>query len=55
MNENTQLLLSKEGNEILQSFLLCREHDIAIDWEDFGGLRDIFIEIFTREPKEAKA
>lgn len=36
----------------LKRFLLSREADIAWDIEDFGDLREIFIDIFQREPKK---
>jgi hypothetical protein len=36
----------------LLDFLLARETDIALDIEDFGTLKGIFIDLFDTEPKE---
>lgn len=41
------------GNEkILADYLLAHEADIALDIEDFGNLRGVFIETFNRKPVE---
>jgi len=34
----------------LSKFLLSRESDIALEMEDFGCLKELFVEIFGREP-----
>lgn len=41
------------GNEkMLQDYLLAHESDIALDLNDFGVLRGVFIEAFNRKPAE---
>lgn len=45
-------LLSCEVAETLREYLLGHEHDIAIDFEDFGCLMNLFIEMFERRPGE---
>ena len=44
--------LSKKNEDSLKSWLLSREDDIALEEENFGLLKDIFKEIFGREPEE---
>lgn len=40
--------------EPLKYFLLGREFDIAIDFEDLGSLKEIFKLVIGREPAEEK-
>ena len=37
---------------ILKEFLISREYDIFLEMEDFGGLKEVFIELIGREPKD---
>lgn len=39
--------------DLLKPYLLGREADIALDMEDFGSLRELFILLFDREPEKA--
>lgn len=43
------------GNEkVLADYLLAHESDIALDVNDFGTLRSVFIETFNRKPEGPK-
>jgi len=43
--------ISEERFKELATFLNWREFDIAESIEDFGGLRELFIEVLGRKPK----
>lgn len=38
--------------EKLAGFLISRESDIANEMEDFGDLKEVFKELFEREPSK---
>jgi len=48
----SEINLSDEAYNNLLTFLKNREYDIAVDFEDFGLLKDVFHEVFGREPQE---
>ena len=44
--------LSDEVRRRFKNWLLYRETDIASGLEDLGELREVFVEVFGREPIE---
>ena len=44
--------ISNEATDRLMAYLLSHEVDIAWEYEDFGELREIFVELLDREPKK---
>lgn len=45
------LIKNKSANTLLE-YLQNHESDIAHGINDFGDLKDLFVELFNREPKE---
>jgi len=42
-------LLTNKSSDSLVKYLLSHEDDIALSINDFGELKDLFIELFNRE------
>lgn len=52
MKPKVNIELSVKTYKKLANFLDSHEDDIAWDVNDFGSLREVYIEIFEQEPKK---
>jgi hypothetical protein len=48
-------LLTNKSSDSLVEYLLSHEDDIALSINDFGELKDLFIELFNREAGSSTA
>jgi len=48
-------LLTNKSSDSLVEYLLSHEDDIALSINDFGELKDLFIELFNREAGRSTA